>query len=333
MIELLPEKGNLYKANLHCHTDLSDGKQTLEEVKAAYKAQGYSSVCFTDHEVLLDHKDLCDPDFIALHGYEVSVKKDLNEHTGCFMPVYHFNMLAKDQNNLKMPLFFKNNPSMPGNARHWAEECALYDETIDTTHYDIEWLNQYLKGVKEAGFLITYNHPAWSLQTGKDVIPLEHLHAVEVSNGGCQHWGDNTARIYEQLLRAGKRVVPIGGGDNHAVKDCFWAWTVIKAPELTYEALMAAYERGDCYCSEGPDILSLTIEDGKVRVKTSPAAWISILSEGRYGKCVRSRTETFTEAEFDYVPEKFGRYFRIEVRDAAGYRAFSNAYYTAEIKE
>ena len=29
---LLPEGGNFYKANLHCHTVLSDGKKTPEEV-------------------------------------------------------------------------------------------------------------------------------------------------------------------------------------------------------------------------------------------------------------------------------------------------------------
>ena len=33
---LLPKSGNFYKANMHCHTTLSDGKKTPEEVKALY---------------------------------------------------------------------------------------------------------------------------------------------------------------------------------------------------------------------------------------------------------------------------------------------------------
>ena len=37
-IELIPEGGALYKANLHCHTTISDGKQTPEEVKETYLA-------------------------------------------------------------------------------------------------------------------------------------------------------------------------------------------------------------------------------------------------------------------------------------------------------
>ena len=42
---LLPETGSFYKANLHCHTVLSDGNKTPEEVKEAYQKLGYSIVC------------------------------------------------------------------------------------------------------------------------------------------------------------------------------------------------------------------------------------------------------------------------------------------------
>ena len=65
--------GKSYKANLHCHTTVSDGHYSPEEVKEYYKAHGYSVIAFTDHEILLDHSDLCDEDFIALNGYELSV--------------------------------------------------------------------------------------------------------------------------------------------------------------------------------------------------------------------------------------------------------------------
>ena len=38
---LLDRKKNYFKANLHTHSTISDGKLTCEEVKAAYKALGY----------------------------------------------------------------------------------------------------------------------------------------------------------------------------------------------------------------------------------------------------------------------------------------------------
>ena len=40
-----------------------------------------------------------------------------------------------------------------------------------------------------------------------------------------------------------------------------------------------------------------------------------------------------TEAEFNYEPENFGKYFRIEVRDAKGCHAFSRAYFIEDIEK
>lgn len=328
MIELIPERGHFYKTNLHCHTNISDGTRSPEEVKAYYKSHGYSAVCFTDHEVLLDQSALCDEDFIALHGYEVAIKQDVSRHTGWFMPVYHFNMIAKDQKNLTMPRFFRDNPSYPGNARQWMEKYARYDETIETTQYNKEWINDYLRAVADAGFLITYNHPEWSLQNCDDYLGLQHLHAIEVSNGSCFRDFDCSSIHYQQMLRSGMRVVPVGGDDNHSVKHSLKAFTMIKAEELSYAALMKAYEQGHCYASEGPEILSLTLADGKIRVKTSEAVSIILRSQGRCTKPVVAEQGVITEAQFDYQPECFGAFFRIEVKDAAGNRAYSNAYYT-----
>ena len=49
-----------FKANLHCHTNLSDGKWTPEQVKEEYKKRGYSVIAITDHEHLVSHNDLTD---------------------------------------------------------------------------------------------------------------------------------------------------------------------------------------------------------------------------------------------------------------------------------
>jgi len=330
MIELLPEKGKFYKVNTHCHTVVSDGRETARKIKELYKEKGYSAVCFTDHEVLAGHEELCDDEFVALHGYEIAIKKSLDHHTGWFMPVYHFNAIAKKQDNLVMTRFFRNNPSGSGNTLQSIATLAEFSDEIERTHYDDDWINDFLKALTEKGFLITYCHPEWSLQTREDYINLDHLHAVELINSDSL--SDNSAFHYAQLLRVGKRVVPTGGDDFHYMSNrAFGGWTMIKAEALTYDALMEAYERGDCYASEGPEILSLVLDGGKIKVKTSPAAQICLLSEGRYVDYVRAEGELFTYAEFNYYPEKMGSYFRIEVRDGEGYKAFSNAYYTEDI--
>lgn len=331
-IELIPESGRFYKANMHCHTDISDGKLSPEEVKEAYKRAGYSAVCYTDHEVLVGHSELCDNEFIALHGYEVAIKKDENAHTSYFMPVYHFNIIAPSQDALDAVNYYLNVPSASGNARKNIDSYAKYSSTIDHTEYDIDWINNFLGGIADAGFLITYNHPCWSLQDARDYAPLEHLHAVEVINGGCSRTlRDNTAIPYETILREGKRAVPVAGDDNHSPNEIGLAWTMIKADELSYEALIDGYKKGNCYVSEGPEIHSLVLEDGKIKIKTSPAAKITLFSEGRYTSAVRQTDALVCEAEFDYVPEKFGAFFRLEVRDQDGFCAFSNAYYTSDL--
>lgn len=58
MIDLLKTNGRFYKANLHCHTTLSDGKMTAEEVKEYYLKNGYNIVAFTDHSRYAYHKEL-----------------------------------------------------------------------------------------------------------------------------------------------------------------------------------------------------------------------------------------------------------------------------------
>ena len=50
---LIGNKGNFYKANLHTHTTVSDGRFTPEEIKNLYLEKGYSVVAFTDHNVIV----------------------------------------------------------------------------------------------------------------------------------------------------------------------------------------------------------------------------------------------------------------------------------------
>ena len=73
---LFSQNGKFYKANLHCHTTVSDGKCSPEEIKRRYKAEGYSIVAFTDHVVMVDHSDLNDESFLALKGYEIHINAD-----------------------------------------------------------------------------------------------------------------------------------------------------------------------------------------------------------------------------------------------------------------
>ena len=119
---LLPEKGQFYKANLHCHTDLSDGHKTPEEVKELYLKKGYSIVAYTDHDIFLTHNDLSDDTFLALNGFEVEVmnwygRKPLREIKRIDM-----NFIALEPDNDIHPLWHRTK-YLFDNARHHREEA------------------------------------------------------------------------------------------------------------------------------------------------------------------------------------------------------------------
>ena len=46
---LLSKDKKQYKANLHSHSNLSDGKLSPTEMKELYKANGYDILAITDH--------------------------------------------------------------------------------------------------------------------------------------------------------------------------------------------------------------------------------------------------------------------------------------------
>ncbi len=62
---LFPVTGQFYKANPHCHSTVSDGANTPEEMKAYYRSHGYQILALTDHELLVDEA--------RAHGFIVSV--------------------------------------------------------------------------------------------------------------------------------------------------------------------------------------------------------------------------------------------------------------------
>lgn len=98
---LLPNT-NSYKANLHCHTTISDGSWTPEKVKEEYSKRGYSIVAYTDHNMMIDHhQELSDDTFLALRGFEVQISEPPNE-----TPVQrscHICAIALEPDNLVQP--------------------------------------------------------------------------------------------------------------------------------------------------------------------------------------------------------------------------------------
>lgn len=335
---LLSENGNFYKANLHCHTTLSDGSLSPEEVKELYKSLGYSIVAYTDHDIFIRHPELCDEEFLALNGFEIECNEpcpkepyDFNIVKSC-----HFCCIALDPATEIQPCWNRR-AYLFGNATS-NQHLVKFDESQPDywREHTGESRSEHMKICRDAGFFVTYNHPVWSLEDYTDYMNFHGMHAMEMFNGSCISSGydDYNPREYDDMLRGGERIYCIGGDDNHNGAwakgtrryDSGWAWTMIKSDSLDYKAITDAMLAGNFYASEGPEISELWYEDGKVHVKCSDADRINYNTARR---CARTALcedgKTLTEAVFDVNPDDV--YFRITVIDKKGKHACTNAYF------
>lgn len=289
---LLPQ-GNYYKANLHTHSNISDGVMSVEEMKALYKAKGYQILAMTDHNLTIPHNDLTEPDFLMITGVEADMPL-ANARKTC-----HLCMLSKVPNSTWIP--FRDPDKLP----HMAEyEKQCQSEELPQV-YSPENINRIIAKANEKGFLVTYNHPAWSLEYYEDYSKYEGLWGMEYFNSGCDAGGheEDNGWVFREFINMGKPLLPIMADDAHGVVGkrngypyAPKAFTMVGADKLEYGAVMDALAKGDLYSSNGPLIHSLTYEGGTLRVTCSPAARISLIKHRRPYRMAWG--DGITEAEF-----------------------------------
>ena len=332
---LLPEGGNFYKANLHCHSTVSDGDLTPQQIKEHYLAEGYSIVAYTDHNALVPHPELRDESFLPLNGFEADFT-DTSIETKCARRTCHICVIALDPDNLTHVAYHRTKYTKESN-----RDKVKFDESAPDFErsYTPECINSFIKLAKDAGFFVTYNHPTWSLEHYPEYSAYHGMDAMEIFNTGCDRVGysDYNPRVYDDLLCLGNRIGCIAADDNHNHKpfgsphcDSFGGYVMIKADELDYKKVTDALVKGHYYASRGPKIESLVFEDGKIYVKTSPCKKITLELATRGAKVAYAEGDApLTEAVFSVAPEHV--YARVTVYDVEGNTANSRAYFTDEL--
>ena len=337
---LLPQEGNFYKANLHTHSIHSDGCRTVEEIKRDYMEHGYSIVAFTDHDVMLNHSNLNEPEkFLALTSYEVETNPDPNGKPWNSLPTYHLNFYASRPDETFYPCA---NPSYTfANAPKYVQDYYRGDYV---RRYSVEGQNEMICEARTHGFLVSYNHPAWSLQHYPDYAGLEGVTAVEVYNTGCVLDGyvlDGDEHVLDDFLHLGKRVYPVAGDDSHGIADCCGGWVRFRAPALTYNDIMHAFEAGDFYASWGPDITELYMKDGILHVECTDAVTAYMRTDIRLsGYRAASAGEKLSHVTFDLrgwlgqareTGSEKNAFFRITLVGADGSKALTRGYFADEL--
>ena len=338
---LLPENGQFYKANLHVHTNISDGQPTPEEVKEGYKSHGYSVVAFTDHEVFVPQNHLTDEDFIAINAVELAINDgwpggfNFNKST-------HLNLYAKDPGKTDCAVCSGKFPWLEHSKAYVSEAAAA---NTYRKHYSVAAYNDLIKKANADGFLVCYNHPVWSLHNYTDYSGMEGLWGIEVYNTGSALGGAvDTVQPFEDLLNQGQHLVPVAADDAHRLGGgAYGGWTMLKADHLDYISVMEALERGDCYSSNGPEIKELYLEDGVVHMKTSDIVFARLVTNMRF-HCSNRSTEDkplheiafnikpFLDAQKQSIVERNAPWFRLEIRDRSGKFAWTRGYFLSELE-
>ncbi len=329
---LLPQT-QYFKANLHTHTTISDGKLSPEEIKQAYKERGYQILALTDHNVIVDHTNMTEPDFLMLTGMEVNINNP-NYQSWSDGKTYHFNLIAKQHDNLWTPGRVPEKKADTEYAKKMrCEEMELC--------YETESVNAMIQKANEMGFLVMYNHPTWSCQSYPDYAPLKGLWAMELRNSECCELGnnENNVRVWKDILNLGNRLYPTGTDDTHSPRAIGGSWIMVGADSLNYGSVINALEKGDFYMSCGPEISSLSIEDGILKVSCSDAKQIIVECQGTFARRAAADEKGWIrEAEFDltdFISKANGDpgvYVHLTVTAPDGTYAATRGYYLNELE-
>lgn len=309
-IYLLPEEGQFYKVGLHTHTTCSDGRFTPEEIKEIYASQGYSAVAYTDHRNCIPHPELTDESFVALTGIELDFnhrnEKGLVDHT------IHLNGVADD------PL------------------CSF---VADRQDYDLDFINKTIAGLKEKGCFVTLNHPVWSGMSTADVMNCKGMDAIEVYNSVAvwyNNYSDDSS-YYEYYLRAGgPPLLPVAADDCHRMwedhtpqTEYFKGWCMVKAPELSYGAIMNGLKQKNAYASTGPEFKKMWIEGDMLHVECSPVSALLVHCSSIHFKCAEvEKEDVITEYEINIGGlRQISPYIWVQLRDNEGHAAWSCPYF------
>jgi hypothetical protein len=308
------EEARWYKGNLHTHTYWSDGDDFPEMVADWYKSRGYDFLALSDHNIIADHEkwlkvNKSKTGAVALDKYLKRFGKEwvIVRGEGEQKEV-RLRTLAEMKPKLEEPGKFLMIPSeeitdknVHVNATN-IQELILPDKSLDTTTspqiikalqhaFDTVHAQRVRTGVPMFAHL---NHPnfKWAI-TAEELMRIDHEQFFEVYNGhpSVNNDGDElhagTERVWDIVLaeRLGHLGKPVMYGlatdDSHHYHSTSpkaslsgRGWVMVKAKELSADALVAAMEQGDFYSSSGVTFKTLQVGAGRIALEIKAEAGV-----------------------------------------------------------
>jgi hypothetical protein len=302
--ELLRDgEGRFFRGNLHCHSNLSDGQWSPEDVARAYRDAGYDFLCLSDH-------------FEAEYGWRITDTRPLRDE--------NFTTIVGAELS-----------SAPWGDRdcYWVTAAGL---PVDFEAPPAGDHAGAITKARDAGAFVVMLHPGLNnlpLAAAERLPSLDAIHAVEIynHNGAMAAIPDRADGAYmlDGLLESGRRLLVNAGDDAHFghPSDRFGGWIEVHSERPGPDLLLASMKAGRYYSTQGPAFHQLLMDGDRLLVKTSEAYAISLTTGGdrwQSGEERHNLDGSISEAEFDLAPFR-GSYCRVTVVDAAGKRAWSNS--------
>ena len=265
-----------YKGQTHCHTLNSDGDSTADDVIKWYRQQRYHFLVLSDHDVLTPVAGLneiygsapkvsSDPritsnPFLLIPGEEVTDKFSPRALAG-------ETVTGRDvtQKEIHLTAVNPRRAVVPQGG----------SSVADTLQRDVDAIRA------ASGFAIV-NHPLlhWSM-TAADLSGLRGVKAFELWNGGSHTnnlggaGSPGTEALWDQVLSRGLLLYGVASDDAHEFKEPSLpislsppgrAWIMVRAGELTAEAIVEAMDRGDFYATTGVELSDYEVTPSAVSI-------------------------------------------------------------------
>ena len=189
------------------------------------------------------------------------------------------------------------------------------------------------------------NHPNfnWALTTG-DIRPVKRCYLFELHNGhpAVNNDGDatrpSTEQMWDELLSDGMVIYGVSSDDAHEFlvsaknkSNPGRGWVMVRAAELTPDAIAAAIDHGDFYASSGVMLKEVTVTDGEYKVTIDRAATEAEAKKPELiGKIVTGAPDAKTGYRIEFIGPG-GKVLQSSDGESAVFRREKLAYVRAKI--
>ena len=278
-----------YKGNIHTHTTESDGDASPERVVSWFRRHGYDFLVLSDHNhrTVLEYKSgrrrFRKPLMIPGEEVSASIKQGA-------VPV-HINGIGISR----------------------VIEPVDAGEVVPTIQANVD-------AILAAGGIASINHPNGSWAFNHEVISqVTGATMMEVYNGwpGANNDGapghPGVEQMWDAVLSSGRAIFGVATDDSHNYGDFTpllanpgRGWAMVRAAELSQEAIIDGFASGDFYSSTGVELAALESSEESLSLE------IEQIRDWTY-------TTTFTGRDGVVLAEQVGLQAAYSIRGDEGY--------------